>query len=285
MHQCSWRSHSTRSVRKRRWFVLQRSDSMASTFDAESWAELRASLETPAPRASLKQEPCTPQKAQHTAGEDITAGSDIAFIFDVLAHDIAPHSGSASASESSRPSRQPGIRDPPPQASAGPVVVHERPGHPGPASVVSASPAIGFSSCDSASSDGQISSLANQLCHACDQRRTPGHRWCKRHKGVYDSLVKDIVSKKKIDPELYKREWAAHQLTMKDPILSAQTVLQFEINHPEVVKGRKRGTFDHLSFWETYSKKTFTRDESVGKFMDFVEYSRKMERKRGWTVG
>ena len=78
---------------------------------------------------------------------------------------------------------------------------------------------------------------------------------------------------------------AAHQLTMKDLVLSAQKVLQFEHDHPEVVKGKKRGTFDHVQFFETMSKRTYSRDESWGQWMDFIEYSRRMERKRGWTVG
>ena len=133
--------------------------------------------------------------------------------------------------------------------------------------------------------DQEVTGKALELCHCCDQRRYPGHRWCAAHKKVYDSLVKDITSKKKLDPERYKQEMAAHQLTMKDLLLSAQKVLQFEHDHPEVVKGKKRGTFDHVQFFETMSKRTYSRDESWGKWMDFIEYSRKMERKRGWTVG
>ena len=100
---------------------------------------------------------------------------------------------------------------------------------------------------------------ALELCHCCDQRRYPGRRWCAAHKKVYDSLVKDITSKKELDPERYKQEMAAHQLTMKDLVLSAQKVLQFEHDHPEVVKGKKRGTFDHVQFFETMSKRTYNK--------------------------
>lgn len=126
---------------------------------------------------------------------------------------------------------------------------------------------------------------AQDICHCCDQKRTAGHRWCKTHKGVYDALVRDITSKRKVDQEVYKKEWAAHQLTMKDQVLSAQKVLQFEVDHPECIKGKKRGCFDHIQFWETYSKRTYSKDEAWAKWQDFVEFSRRMERKRGWTVG
>ena len=77
----------------------------------------------------------------------------------------------------------------------------------------------------------------------------------------------------------------AHQLTMKGPVLSAQKALQFEVDNPVVVKGKKRGTFDHITFHERFSKKTYSSDETMGKWMDFIEYSRKMERQRGWSVG
>eukprot|EP00974_Lingulodinium_polyedra_P012156 1172868-Lingulodinium_polyedra.AAC.1 len=72
---------------------------------------------------------------------------------------------------------------------------------------------------------------------------------------------------------------------MKDPFLAAQKVLQFEQENPSVTKGKKRGTFDHITFHERMSKKTYASDESWGQLMDFIEYSRKQERKRGWTMG
>ena len=130
-----------------------------------------------------------------------------------------------------------------------------------------------------------LDGMAATLCHCCDRRRTPGHRWCIDHKRVYDSMVRDISSKKKIDPEAYKKEMAAHQLTTKDPAASARKVLAFERDSPAVIKGKKRGTFDHISFHETFCKKSYSSDESWGKHMDFIEYSRKMERKHGWSVG
>ena len=86
-------------------------------------------------------------------------------------------------------------------------------------------------------------------------------------------MVRDITAKKKSHPDVYKREMTAHQLTMKDPVLSAQKVLQFEADNPVVVKGKKRGTFDHITFHERFSKKTYSSDETMGKWMDFIEYS------------
>ena len=133
--------------------------------------------------------------------------------------------------------------------------------------------------------DRLVARVCLKICHCCDKPRTPGHRWCPTHKKVYDCLVRDITSKKKTHPEAFKTEMASHQLTMKDPVLSAQKVLQFEADNPIVVKGKKRGTFDHITFHERFSKKTYSTNEIVGKKMDFIEYSRKMERTRGWTVG
>lgn len=77
----------------------------------------------------------------------------------------------------------------------------------------------------------------------------------------------------------------AHQDTMKDSLLSAQKVLQFEADNPVVCKGKKRGTFDHIAFYERHSKKSYSKSEMWGQYIDFIEYSRKMERKRGWTMG
>lgn len=92
-------------------------------------------------------------------------------------------------------------------------------------------------------------------------------------------------SKKKSNTELYKSEMAARTPSMKDPVFSAQKVLQFNHEHPCLGQGRKRGTFDHNPFYEQYSKKTHSKDESWAKLMGFIEYSRKMECKRGWSVG
>lgn len=123
------------------------------------------------------------------------------------------------------------------------------------------------------------------LCHCCDHTRYPGHRWCQVHKRVYDGLVKDSISKKKSNPELYKSEMAARTRSMKDPVLSAQKLLQFEHEHPCLGKGRKRGIFDHILLYEKHAQKTYSKDDSGAKWMDVIEYSRQMERKRGWPVG
>lgn len=124
-----------------------------------------------------------------------------------------------------------------------------------------------------------------KICLACDQPRYPGHRWCIVHKRCVDSLLKDVTQYKKSDPARYKKDLDAHQNTMNNDIWAAMKVLRFEGENPIVVKGKKRGSFDHIQCYESFRKMSFSRDEAIFKWYDFCEYSHMQSRKRGWTVG
>ena len=77
---------------------------------------------------------------------------------------------------------------------------------------------------------------------------------------------------------------AAHRKIMACDTLSAHKVLEFVRLFPDVLPGKKRGNFEHVRFAEIYGSMTFSGEQSWGKFMCFIEFSRKMERKYGWTV-
>ena len=61
-------------------------------------------------------------------------------------------------------------------------------------------------------------------------------------------------------------------------------MLEFSRQFPEVVAGKKRGSFDHVRFSEVYAAISFTSDETHGRMMCFIEYSRKVDTKYGWSV-
>ena len=163
--------------------------------------------------------------------------------------------------------------------------------------------------------DGEIVAW-NQVCIACPFPRCFNNRFCRRcvsfamcffrdqrdvflsrcvffaicvlldrvHKRVWDSIYRDINAKKKSNPAQFQLELAAHKKVSVSDTLSAHKVLEFARQFPEVTNGKKRGTFDHVRFCEVYAAITFSSEETHGKYMCFIEYSRKMDRKYGWTV-
>ena len=104
------------------------------------------------------------------------------------------------------------------------------------------------------------------------------------HKRVWDSIYREITFKKKKDPPTYAKELAAHRQVQSSDTLSAHKVLEFQRQFPDVVPGKKRGNFDHIRFSEVYAAISFSSEQSWGKMMCFIEYSRKMDRKYGWSV-
>ena len=126
-------------------------------------------------------------------------------------------------------------------------------------------------------------------CIACELPRVPGFRWCRSHKCCADSLSRDILSKRKSsDPDVRKAAQAeklAHDKAMAQDDTAAMKILIFEKNHPEAIRGKKRGAFDHIGFSERYCKSTWSSDQRWGRWMDFVEFSEFMKKRRSWTVG
>ena len=126
--------------------------------------------------------------------------------------------------------------------------------------------------------------LWNSVCIACPFPRCFNNRFCRVHKRVWDSVYRDINSKKKKYPAQYQLEMVAHKKVAVSDTLSAHKVLEFSRQFPEVVARKKRGSVEHVRFTEVYGAISFTSDETHGRMMCFIEYSRNVDKKYGWSV-
>ena len=68
-------------------------------------------------------------------------------------------------------------------------------------------------------------------------------------------------------------------------MLSACKVIGFQRQFPAMWPGqKKRGSFDHIGFSETFAALSCSDELFWSKYMCFIEYSRKMDITYGWTV-
>ena len=133
--------------------------------------------------------------------------------------------------------------------------------------------------------DKEVKDAGIIYCLACDEPRYPGFKWCVQHSRVCDCTYRDAQKHKKTDAAKHKEFMAAHQEVMSNDVWAATKILQFEQANPVVMRGRKRGTFDHVECLEAYKNMSCTTDMTKYKWMDFCEYSHRQASKRGWTVG
>eukprot|EP00959_Pyramimonas_sp_CCMP1952_P233098 4871335-Pyramimonas_sp.AAC.1 len=69
---------------------------------------------------------------------------------------------------------------------------------------------------------------------------------------------------------------------MKDDTQAAMKVRDFEKNNPPRGSGKKRGTYDHVGFNQSYKASSFSQGFNRVKRMGQIEYARLQNHERGW---
>lgn len=123
---------------------------------------------------------------------------------------------------------------------------------------------------------------AAKRCDACRRPKHGKKRFCVEHNRGYDCMRRIAATKQKAEPDSKAEE--EFKNLMADPIRGPAAVDQWTKDNPSGLPGKRRGGMETSQFVQSQGSRTSGGGEAKGKYMDFVEYTCYMERKRKWST-